>query len=330
MKAIRFAGAGRPLNIETVADPEPGPGWVVVDIEAAGLCHSDLHIMSGMDLGDLTVKSPVTLGHEGAGVISSVGEGVRDFAVGDRVGIALVSHPVEEAVFAPGVGHDGAFAEQELAHVSTLVRIPDDVTFAEAAVATDSVATAYHAVRAAGGVRRGRTVGVIGLGGLGLNGVRIASLLGATVYGVDVNPDTFGPAVEAGAADCFEDVHQLAPQRPDVVVDFAGLPETVAAAVAVVRPGGRVVLVGLAAPVAPIPISSLVLRNVQLVGSLGASKDELGEVYELIARGALKPVVHEVPFTELPAAMDRLARGEVRGRLYTRPRAELRVPVEVA
>lgn len=330
MKAIRFAGAGRPLNMETVPDPEPGPGWVVVDIEAAGLCHSDLHIMSGMDLGDLTVKAPLTLGHEGAGVISSVGEGVRDFAVGDRVGIALVSHPIEDALFAPGVGHDGAFAERELAHVSTLVHIPDNVTFAEAAVATDSVATAYHAVRTAGSVRRGRTVGVIGLGGLGLNGVRIAALLGATVYGVDVNPATFGPAQDAGATACFHDVRQLADRRPDVIVDFAGVASTVAAAVESVRPGGCVVLVGLGGAVAEISIAAMVMRNVRLVGSLGASKDELREVYELIASGALKPAVQEVPFAELPAAMDRLARGEVRGRLYTRPRADLRVPAEVA
>ncbi|WP_406510140.1 zinc-binding dehydrogenase [Streptomyces sp. NBC_00212] len=330
MKAMRFAGAGRPLNMETVPDPEPGPEWVVVDIEAAGLCHSDLHIMSGMDLGDLTVKSPVTLGHEGAGVISSVGDGVRGFAVGDRVGIALVTHPIEAARFAPGVGHDGAFAEQELAHVSTLVHIPDNVTFAEAAVATDSVATAYHAVRTAGSVRRGRTVGVIGLGGLGLNGVRIAKLLGATVYGVDINPAAFGPATEAGASACFQDVRQLTAQHPDVIVDFAGVPATAAAAVESVRPGGCVVLVGLGGAVAPISISSLVMRNVQLVGSLGASKDELREVYDLIASGALKPTVQEVPFAELPAAMDRLARGEVRGRLYTRPRADIRVAAEAA
>ncbi|GAA2434125.1 zinc-binding dehydrogenase [Streptomyces mauvecolor] len=330
MKAMRFAGAGRPLNMETVPDPEPGPEWVVVDIEAAGLCHSDLHIMSGMDLGDLTVKSPVTLGHEGAGVISSVGEGVRGFAVGDRVGIALVTHPIEAARFAPGVGHDGAFAEQELAHVSTLVRIPDNVTFAEAAVATDSVATAYHAVRTAGSVRRGRTVGVIGLGGLGLNGVRIAKLLGATVYGVDINTATFGPATQAGASGCFQDVRQLTAHHPDVIVDFAGVPSTAAAAVESVRPGGCVVLVGLGGAVAPISIASLVMRNVQLVGSLGASKDELREVYDLIASGALKPAVQEVPFAELPAAMDRLARGEVRGRLYTRPRADIRVAAEAA
>ncbi|MET9359700.1 zinc-binding dehydrogenase [Streptomyces sp. NPDC006632] len=313
--------------METIPDPEPGPGWVVVDIEAAGLCHSDLHIMSGMDLGDLTVKAPVTLGHEGAGVISAIGEGVRDFEVGDRVGIALVSHPVEAARFAPGVGHDGAFAERELAHVSTLVHIPDNVTFAEAAVATDSVATAYHAVRTAGSVRRGRAVGVIGLGGLGLNGVRIAHLLGATVYGVDINPAAHGPALEAGATACFQDVSGLAARHPDVIVDFAGTDTTVASAVASVRPGGCVVLVGLGTPVAAIPVASLVMRNVRLVGSLGASKDELREVYDLIASGALKPAVQEVPFAELPAAMDRLARGEVRGRLYTRPRADLRVEV---
>ncbi|MGW2859715.1 zinc-binding dehydrogenase [Streptomyces sp. NPDC001205] len=330
MKAIRFAGAGRPLNLETVPDPVPGPEWVVVDIEAAGLCHSDLHIMSGMDLGDLTVKAPVTLGHEGAGVISAVGDDVRGFAVGDRVGIAIVSHPIEAARFAPGVGHDGAFAEQELAHVSTLVHIPDNVSFAEAAVATDSVATAYHAVRTAGAVRRGRTVGVIGLGGLGLNGVRIAHLLGATVYGVDVNPATYAAATEAGAVACFEDVRQLTTRHPDVIVDFAGVPSTAAAAVESVRPGGCVVLVGLGGAVAPISVASLVMRNVQLVGSLGASKDELREVYDLIASGALKPRVHEVPFTELPAAMERLARGEVRGRLYTRPRATLSVAAEAA
>ncbi|MEV5937409.1 zinc-binding dehydrogenase [Streptomyces sp. NPDC051994] len=330
MKAMRFAGAGRPLVLETVPDPQPGPGWVVVDIEAAGLCHSDLHIMSGMDLGDLSVTPPVTLGHEGAGVISAVGDGVHEFAVGDRVGIALVTHPIEAAMFAPGVAHDGAFAEQELAHGSTLVRIPDNVTFAEAAVATDAVATAFHAVRTAGSVRTGQTVGVIGLGGLGLNGVRIADLLGATVYGVDISPASHGPAKEAGAVACFEDARELVAKNPDVIVDFAGVPSTVAAAVEAVRPGGCVVLVGLGGAVAPIPTASLVLRNVRLVGSLGASKDELREVYDLIASGALKPTVHEVPFDELPAAMDRLARGEVRGRLYTRPRANVRVAVEAA
>ncbi|MER5889481.1 zinc-binding dehydrogenase [Streptomyces sp. NPDC001941] len=322
---MRFSEVGKPLSLETLPDPVPGPGWVVVDIEAAGLCHSDLHITAGMDLGaGLAVTTPLTLGHEGAGVISAVGEGVEEFSVGDRVGIALVVHPVETMDFAPGVGCDGAFAEKELVPASALVRIPDGVSFAEAAVATDSVATAYHAVRAAGAVKPGQRVAVIGLGGLGLNAVHIAEYLGAQVYGVDINPAARAAAEEAGAVTCWPDTAHLAALAPDVIVDFVGAAATTAAAADAVRPGGRVVLVGLSETVAPLPIASVVTRNVQLIGSLGASKDELREVYDLIASGALTPAATEVEFHELPAAMDRLARGQVRGRLYTRPRAARR------
>lgn len=323
MKAMRFSGVGRPLSLETVPDPEPKPGWVVVDIEAAGLCHSDLHIVAGMDLGPgLSVAAPLTLGHEGAGVISAVGDGVEGFAVGDRVGIALVTHPVGDMEFAPGVACDGAFAERQLVRASALVPIPDGVSFAEAAVATDSVATAYHAVRSAGAVHDGQRVAVIGLGGLGLNAVRVAVLLGAQVYGVDPSPAARTAAEEAGAVNCRPDADGLDDLAPDVVIDFVGAAQTTAAAVAAVRPGGRVVLVGLSDAVASLPIASLVTRNVQVTGSLGASKDELREVYDLIACGALRPSATEVAFHELPAAMDRLARGEVQGRLYTRPRAD--------
>ncbi|WP_229849046.1 zinc-binding dehydrogenase [Streptomyces melanogenes] len=294
----------------------------MVDVEAAGLCHSDLHIMAGVELGaGLSVSTPLTLGHEGAGVISAVGAGVEDFAVGDRVGVALVVHPVGEMGFAPGVVCDGAFAERQLVRASALVRIPDGVSFAEAAVATDSVATAYHAVRAAGAVQAGERVAIIGLGGLGLNAVHVTVLLGADAYGVDISPAARTAAKEAGALSCWPDPGALNALAPDVIVDFVGGTATTTAAVEAVRPGGRVVLVGLSEETAPVPIASFVTRNVQLTGSLGASKDELRQVYDLIASDAFRPTVAEVDFHELPVAMDRLARGEVQGRLYTRPRA---------
>ncbi|WP_369382857.1 zinc-binding dehydrogenase [Streptomyces sp. cg36] len=321
MKAMRFSGVGQPLRLETVPDPEPGPGWAVVDIEAAGLCHSDLHILAGMELGDLTVSTPLTLGHEGAGVISALGPDVEDFTVGDRVGVALMVHPVGAMDFAPGVGCDGAFAEKQLVRASALVPIPDGVSFAQAAVATDSVVTAYHAVRTAAAVRPGQSVAVIGLGGLGLNAVHVAVHLGARVYGVDPNPDARAAAQQAGAAVCWPDACALSAHPPDVVLDFVGTQETAHHALNAVREGGRVVLVGLSEAVLPLPLASLVTRNIHLTGSLGASKDELREVYDLIARGALTPSVSEVPFTELPSALRRLARGDVQGRLYTRPRA---------
>lgn len=244
------------------------------------------------------------------------------FSVGDRVGVALISHPIEDGIFyAPGLAVDGGYAEQTVAHVSTLVAVPDNVSFAQAAVATDSVATAYHAVRSSAEVRQGQTVGIIGLGGLGLNGVRVAALQSAKVYGVDINRATFVPARQMGAAGCFTDIAELKALHPDVIVDFAGTGSTTAAAIEAVRAGGRVVVIGLEAGTAEINISSMVMRSIQLHGSLGASKADLVEVYNLISAGDLRPTIEEVALSDVPAALDRLHRGEVTGRLVTNPQA---------
>ena len=321
MKALRFIGAGEPLSPADITEPVPGPGWVVVDVHAAGLCHSDVHILHGPG-SEWVAKTPIVLGHEVAGTVAALGEGVTGFEIGDRVGVALISHPLEDGLaYAPGLAVDGGYAEKTLVHESVLVPIPDEVTFAQAAVATDSVATAYHAVRTTAEVREGHVVGIIGLGGLGLNGVRIAALEGATVYGVDVNAGTFDIAQDMGAVDCFLDIEQLKAIKPDIVIDFAGTGTTTAAAVEAVRPGGRVVVIGLEAGVAEINISHIVLASVQLHGSLGASKQDLVEVYELIASGALRPLIEEVAFDAVPAALERLHRGDVTGRLVANPQA---------
>ncbi|AGP52083.1 hypothetical protein M271_02245 [Streptomyces rapamycinicus NRRL 5491] len=102
---------------------------------------------------------------------------------------------------------------QPPAHASTLVRLPDNVSTVHAAVATDSVVTAYHAVRTEAQAKPGEVIAVIGLGGLGLNGVRTGVIAGATVYGVDINPGTFAAAHAAGARECFTDTAALADLR---------------------------------------------------------------------------------------------------------------------
>ena len=315
---MRFVGAGKPLRLVDLPDPLPQPGWVVLNVEAAGLCHSDVHVMRG---AAWIARTPMTLGHEVAGTIAKVGKGVSGFQTGDRVGVALISHPPEVGRrYAIGIAFDGGFAEQAIAHVSTLVPIPEKVSFAEAAVATDSVATAYHAVRTAANARPGQVVGVIGLGGLGLNGVRTASLCGSIVYGVDINPATFKAAKKMGARECFADVAKLSDLKPEIIIDFAGASSTTAAAIEAVRPGGRVVLVGLAKEATTFRTHGLISNRVELVGSLGASKDELRQVYDFIAAGAIKPMVEEVPFLKLNEALQRLGEGGVVGRLFARPR----------
>ncbi|MCH9731194.1 MAG: zinc-binding dehydrogenase [Actinomycetia bacterium] len=319
MKALQFVGAGKPLTPADLPDPIPKPGWAVVDVHAAGLCHSDLHILHGPG-SQWVAKTPIILGHEVAGTIAALGEGVTGFNIGDRVGIAIIAHPLETGLaYAPGLAIDGGYAQKTLAHASTLVPLPDNVSFAQAAVATDSVVTAYHAVRTTAGVNQGQTVGIVGLGGLGLNGVRIAGLQGAKVYGADINPATFDTARQMGATECFTSIADLQALQPDVILDFAGTGTTTAAAVEAVKPGGCVVVIGLEAGTAEINISHIVLMSIQLHGSLGASKQDLIEVYDLIATGELQPTIEDVAFDDVPAALDRLQRGEVTGRLVTNP-----------
>lgn len=322
MKAFRFLGAEEGLALREVPVPTAGPGQALIRVRAAGLCHSDTHVLHGGGAAWMCAL-PITLGHEVAGVITSLGDGPAppSLKVGDRVAVACVGHPIRERNFqeALGVGSDGGYAEYAVAPLKNLVRLPDSVSFADAAVATDSVATAYHAVVAEGQVSGSTTVAVIGLGGLGLNGVAIAALRGARVFGVDINTTKFKQARQLGAIDCATSLAQFGGETFDVVLDFAGAQATVEAAVSSVRPGGCVVLVGLAAGKVQITTTSLVTQNVSLRGSTSASIQEFREVLDLLASGTLKPHVQEIPFEDIPGGLEMLGRGEVNGRLYAVP-----------
>lgn len=324
MKAMRFFEANEPLELVELPNPAPGPGWVVLDVKAAGICHSDLHVLDGSGIPWLD-KMPITLGHEVAGTVALLGDGVTGFAIGDRVGVANLSHPEDRAAAnqvrsGPGMEVDGGYAEQCMIHSSALVPIPDGVSFASAALAADAIATAYHAVRTTADVRAGHTVGIIGLGGLGMSGLRTAVLCGASGYGVDVNTATFDDAKCAGAIECFSDVADLEPLHPDVIIDFVGTSATIAAALKAVggASGGRgwsgtVVVVGLATEHITVSATDLIHGHKTLRGSLGATKDELRQVYDFLAAGELVPVVEEVPLPELNSALKRLERREVTG-----------------
>ncbi|GHH86337.1 zinc-dependent alcohol dehydrogenase [Streptomyces sulfonofaciens] len=318
MKAFRYVAKGAPLQCVDLPDPVPDPGWVVVDVDVAGLCHSDVHMIDGVI--EPAPRPPFTLGHEVAGTVSALGEGVEGFATGDRVAVAIIAHPQVQAYYAPGIGIDGGYAERLVAHASTLVPIPDSVSTVHAAVATDSVVTAYHAVRTEARAKPGDVIAVVGLGGLGLNGVRTGVIAGATVYGVDINPDTFEAARKAGARDCFTDFTALADLRPDAIIDFAGVGSTTSDAIDAVRRLGRVVLVGLGTKSTAFSNGTFIRKSVELRGSYGAGKDEYQQVLDFIAEGRIEPVVEEIPFADLNEGLDRLRHGKVRGRLVTRPR----------
>ena len=315
-KGWLFTGAHEPLVLSDVPAPIAGEGEVVLDVTAAGLCHSDIGIIEGPGAAWIT-NLPIVLGHEVAGTIREIGPGVESFAIGERVVIGLLAHGDEKKTGwdAPGLSRNGGYEQLAIAQATELVRIPDNVSSAQAAAATDSVTTAYHAVVAEGRVTAGTVVGIIGMGGLGMNAVQIADALGAEVHGVDTSERARSRASEFGIASVHADARELAQYQPEIIFDFAGFGTTTAAAIEAVRTGGRVVLVGLGAIEATISTNLLVTKQVTLIGSSGGSKDDLKTVLGMISNGTITNVVEEIPFNTLPEGIRRLSAGEVVGRL---------------
>lgn len=313
MKAWQFTDTHKPLVLNEVPEPTAAKGHVVIDIKSAGLCHSDVGLLEDEGWLSTLAKRPITIGHEVAGVISEVGEGVTEWAVGDRVGFC----PTTPAG-APGYAFDGGFSFKAAIDQQALVRIPDNVSFNAGAAGTDAGMTSHHAVIANGQVKAGDKVGVIGCGGLGQIGARVGVLAGAEVYVAEIDEKVWETAREIGVKDVRTSITDFAEIGLDVIVDFAGFGTTTAQAIETVRPGGRVVQVGMGRLEATISTKVLILSEVTLVGSKGGTKDDVAGVYDYLATGNLKPTVTEITFDEIPHGLTRLARGEVVGRLVAK------------
>lgn len=313
MKAWQFEECGRPLVLRDVAEPEAGPGEVLLDITAAGLCHTDVGILHDPLWTPRIGPFPLTLGHEVAGVVAALGEGVTDFAVGDRVGIFPAGRT------RPGQGRDGGYSFRCTALPEDLVRVPEGVGDAEAAIGTDAGRAAYRAVVGRGGVRAGQKVGIIGLGGLGQFGARIAAIKGAEVHVAEPKASAQALARELGAVEVADDITAFRDAGLDLIVDFAGFGTTTADAVEVVADGGTVVQVGMARLEATISTGALIFKQVTLLGSRGGSVEDVAAVYALLASGELAPTYTPITFEEIPGSLDRLHRGEADGRLVAIP-----------
>jgi alcohol dehydrogenase, propanol-preferring len=208
MKAAMVTRFGAPLEIAAVPIPDPGPGQVLVRMEASGLCHTDIHAAHG----DWPVKPtpPFTPGHEGIGVVGAVGQGaVR--SIGQRVSIAWLGSACGHCRYCisgwetlcqtqqnSGYSVNGAWAEYALADAAYAVPVPAEVTPFDAAPLTCAGVTTYKAVKVAG-VRPTEHVAVFGIGGLGHLALQYARIAGGFVTGVDVEPAKLDLATELGA-----------------------------------------------------------------------------------------------------------------------------------
>ncbi len=331
MRAAIFTGPKTPLLLGTVPRPEPGPGEILVKVRACGLCHSDLHYM---DHGVPTFKTPpLILGHEISGTVVRVGAGVDPARAGTSVLLAPVTSCGECAMCRTGrenvctkqrmLGNtiDGGFAEFIAAPSRDAFEIPAEVPAEEACIIADALTTAFHAVTRRARVEAGETVVVVGCGGLGLNVVQIASLVGARVIAVDIDPRKLALATELGAALAIDARDADVPKRirketdggADVAIEAIGNPKTQEQAVASVRTGGRVVLLGFAAENMSLPGGRVTYREITVIGTLGCRPIDFPVVLDLVRRGRLSlgPLVtHRHTLDTINEGFDALRRGE--------------------
>jgi L-iditol 2-dehydrogenase len=338
MKALLLSEYNR-LDVTTdMPRPTPGPGELLIRIAACGICGSDVH---GYDGSSGRRIPPLVMGHEASGTVAEVGDGVRQFGMGDRVtfdstvycgqceyciagDVNLCDNRQVVGVSCGDYRRHGAFAEYVVVPERIVYRLPDELSFAEAAM-LEAVSVALHAVRVAG-LSGGETALVIGAGMIGLLTLQAARAAGcARVFIADLDPTRLALARDLGADETIDtsggasgpalvaEVHRLSGGKGvDAVFEAVGRDETVAASIDSVRKGGTVVLIGNITPEVRLPLQKVVSRQIRLQGT-AASSGEYPEAIELMRTGAIrvKPLITAVaPLEEGPQWFERLHRGE--------------------
>lgn len=338
MRALRFHGPGD-LRLENVERPEPGPGEVLIAVEAAGVCGSDLHILDG---STRTGKVPITLGHEIAGRVAATGS--DRWASGDEVVVAGLpgcgacrhcgtGRPnLCPRAALPGIHVDGGWADFVLTRTGALVSRPPGLAPEVAAVAPDAGATAYHAVVRRGAVAAGDAVAIIGIGGLGAFALQFAKHAGAApIIAVDTDEAALSRARGLGADEVVlvapgrsvgREVRLLTDGGADVAVEFVGASGTIDAALKSLRPGGRAVAAGVGdEPLATLPSVLWATMEYELRGAYGSLPGDTERVLGWLADGTLQPPpTLDVALDDGAAAIRAAAAGDrPAGRLMVRP-----------
>jgi len=330
VKAVVIRAAGGPEALELSEWPSPtvGAGQVRVAVRGCGVCYRDVIDRQGKYP---FMRRPVVTGHEWAGEIVEVGAGVVGFAVGDRV--ASVHRPAcgecpaclagdEIRCGSPvmyGLTVDGGYAEEVLAWVGSLVKVPAAVPLDEAAVLHCTAAVALRALRHHARLVAGETVLITGAsGGVGVYAIQVAKILGARVLAV-TSQEAKVAALKALGVDevivAAGEFHKGLSGAADVALELVGAP-TFNSALRTLRPGGRVVIVGnVTGERLEVNPGYLILKELSVAGSSSATRAELGEVLGWAADGRLRPVIAaRLPLGDAALAQRRLETRAVVGR----------------
>jgi len=334
MLAGRFDLTTGKFGMETVPIPEPGPGEVRLKVEAAGICLSDVHIIDGtLRLKARDGFTSVTLGHEVAGVIDRVGEGVSLWKIGQRVilyagqscgkcppcltGACGCLRPLTR-----GVDYDGGWAEYALARQDTVALAPEELPVEQAAILPDAVSTPYAALLETAGLRAAESVGLWGIGGLGAHAVQLARLMGAApILAFDLLPEARERALAFGADAALdprqenlrEEVRRLTGGLGlDVALDLAGVAAARAQAQSVLAPRGRLVLVGMTPEPLSVAKNSIPFCTMmhQVRGHYGYTLGHLLQLVKLTRLRRLdlsRSISAVLPLADAPLGVEKLA-----------------------
>jgi propanol-preferring alcohol dehydrogenase len=309
MRAVRYLGPKQKFVLRAVAIPEPGAGAVRVKIAACGICHTELHLRDGLlDLG----RRDFTVGHEIAGVIDAVGPGVDAARLGQRVIVyyyegcldceycrqgdeQLCAKPTAQ----PGFSSDGGYADYLVTRARNCVKVPDHVALSDIAPMGCAGTTAVHAGKMAE-ISPGEWVVVNGIGGVGFALLQFAIAAGARVIAIGLGAARLALATKLGATavidaastpDTAAAVTALTGGGADVVFELVGTAETMRNATLMLRRRGRLVLIGYTAATYEIHPIELIIREARVLGSVGATLQDLHDVVALVEAGKIIPVI---------------------------------------
>jgi len=326
MRVARLEHARGPWQHTLAALPKPGPGQVRVRVHACGVCGTDLHLWRG----DFPVALPIVAGHEPAGVVDALGEGVTTLAEGDRVGVSWTQGGCGRcAECARGralycerpvtwIQNGGGFADYVLAEATGCTRLPDGVSFVDAApmfCAGFTVMSGYRRAQP----RPGDRVAVIGLGGLGHLALQIAKAHGHEVVAITSSAGKQRELVALGADVVLVTKEHVgrelaATGGADVILGTSNDLARTSEAVHGLRPEGRLVAMALGEGALAIDPMTLLAKQASVVGAMQSERRDLVDLLELVARGRVRPVVEHYPLAQLGRVVQRLGEGRVRYR----------------
>ena len=344
MKALQYREIGSRPEVVSIPDPEVGPGEVLLKVTAAGVCHSDEFIMS-LPAEAYVYGLPLTLGHEGAGIVEAVGEGVRGVKPGDSVAVYgpwgcgrclfcaqgkenYCLNAEAEGIRPPGLGAPGSMAEYMIVDDERHLVPLGDLDPVKNVSLTDAGLTPYHAIKTSlPKLAAGTTAVVIGAGGLGHVGIQmLRALSGATVVALDVTDEKLALASEVGAQHTFLSnqeavgaVRDLTGGRgANAVFDFVGVQPTVELAAAMAGTEADVTIVGIGGGALPVGFGRIAYDAAVRTPYWG-SRAELIEVFDLARAGAVEVEIETYSLDEAPKAYERLHEGRIRGRAVILP-----------